>query len=271
VVNQLISDKEQLPSLPKITYEVRRALENPNLPLPSLGKLISKDPSLTSLIMKYASSSMQRTKPQNLMDALHILGIKQIERITMAHSVQSLFTIHSVQHKRLYIEAWNRVKIKTAISSYLAQQLNKVTADQALLGSLLSEIGSFAVLSAFKSSSRPPDQSTYVALCREYSKSLGLIMLKRWQLDDIYVDLIRSAGDWTANSGKVFSLSDLNNLSLFHSIKMRGAGQDLPSIMHLSAYKKLLPHQNTLSLNGDLSIVANNIDEILKLADELFE
>jgi HD-like signal output (HDOD) protein len=85
VVSQLMSGEEQLPSLPAITLEIRRALSDPEVSLAQLNRQISRDPALSAILMKYASSALRRTQlpPKSLLDVLRILGIAQIDRITM--------------------------------------------------------------------------------------------------------------------------------------------------------------------------------------------
>jgi HD-like signal output (HDOD) protein len=273
VIAQLMSGQEQLPSLPTITLDIRRALECPNVSLLSLSKVIAKDPSLSALLLKYASSSQfhHHVAPQSLIDVVKVLGLQQVERITMLHSVKSLFTLNSVQHKRLFVETWNRLVLKVCISTFLAKHISRIPADHVLLGSLLSEIGTLAVLSVFKSQNTIPCVDTYVALCREYSKSLGVIMLKKWQVNDEYIRVIRKTGEWFDGEADAMSLEDVVNLGLFHSLKMRHATKSLPLLTELAAYKKLTAPHNRLTPHGSLSIVISRQAEIRVLAQSLFK
>lgn len=273
VVAQLMSGNEQLPSLPSITLEIRRALEQPGISFLSLSKIIAKDPSLSALLLKYASSAElhAHASPQNLFEVVRLLGMGQVEHITMVHSVQSLFTIHSVQHKRLFVQAWNRVVLKASVSTFIAQVLGRPPADHALLGSLLSEIGTLAVLSAFKLQDQSPKEDVYVALCREYSKSLGVIMLKKWQVDEEYIRVIRNTGIWDADAGEPFNLSDVINLGLYHSLKLRQVGKGLPPLQALGAYQKLWPPHNSIAKSGSLELVSDHVADIRELARTLFK
>ena len=51
VVTQLMSGEEQLPSLPTITLDIRRALSDPEVTLVQLSRLISRDPALSAILM----------------------------------------------------------------------------------------------------------------------------------------------------------------------------------------------------------------------------
>lgn len=271
VVTQLMSGEEQLPSLPAITLEIRRALSDPEVTLSQLNRLISRDPALSAILMKYASSALLRTQlpPKSLLDVLRVLGIAQVDRITMVHSVKSLFTLHSPAHKKLFLEAWERLVLKASCSAFLARWVGHVPADQALLASLLSEVGTLAVLSAFKNAAEIPSAELYYKLCREYSKSLGVIVLKKWAVDDAYIKVIRHAGDWHHQERAEVELVDLINLSLFHAIKQIGRTNDLPPLTELAAYAKLPAPLDFISDNGELTLLVSHRAEIEAIAATL--
>jgi HD-like signal output (HDOD) protein len=263
--------EEQLPSLPTITLDIRRALGDPNISLNALVRLISRDPALSALLMKHASSALYRhtLPPKTLHEVISMLGMGEVDRITMVHSIKSLFTLHSPGHKRLFVDAWERLVIKASTSAMLARLLGHVTAEHALLASLLSEVGTLAVLSAFRSESVTPSSELYYKLCREYSKSLGIIVLKKWSVDNEYIEIIRDTGNWQRSPGHSLQLLDLVNLALYHAIKERTPDADLPPLQELAAYQKLMPPQDFIGENGELSLVISHRADILAIAQTL--
>jgi HD-like signal output (HDOD) protein len=273
VISDLLNGKEQLPSLPMITFEIRKAIDQQNLSMVELSRLLAKDPALSAILIKYASSPLigSPSPPQNLLDVVRLLGMNQVERITMVHSVKSLFSVHSVKHKRLFMEAWRRLALKASLSTYIAKQLHfkNVQPDNVLMAALLSEVGTLAVLSAFKNSEQTPDTPTYVALCREYARSLGSITLKQWQVDAQYLKVIQEIGNWTSDNSGPPNLLDVINLGLYHSLKLSYTKNDLPPLTELTAYKKLEePHNKMIA--GGLDMVMTNIQEIRIVAKSLF-
>lgn len=74
VVSQLLEGQEQLPSLPTITWDIRRALSNPNTSVHQLAQLVARDPSLAALLLKHASSPLFHTgsQPQHLDDIINL-------------------------------------------------------------------------------------------------------------------------------------------------------------------------------------------------------
>lgn len=271
VVSQLMQGEEQLPSLPTITLDIRRALGDPNIARNTLVRLISRDPALSALLMKHASSALYRhaRAPKTLHDVIGVLGLSEVDRITMVHSIKSLFTLHSAGHKRLFVETWERLVIKASISAMLARLLGHVTAEHALLASLLSEVGTLAVLSAFRSERVTPSSALYSKLCQEYSKSLGIIVLKKWSVHNEYIEIIRDAGNWQRSPGHSLQLLDLVNLALYHAIKEHTPTAELPPIQELAAYQKLMPPQDFIGENGELSLVISHRADIQAIAQTL--
>ncbi len=270
VVSQLMSGEEQLPSLPALTLDIRRALRSPDISLEALSKLISRDPALAALLIKYSSSALTRTRrgPKTLKDVMQVLGVGQVDRITMVHSIQSLFTLHSAAHKKLFKEAWERLILQACICAFLASRASHVQPEQALLASLMSELGSLAIFSALKDDVEP-SRELYLKLCQEYSKSLGIVLLRKWAVDEELVEIVRHSGDWTEKTAYQMELIDLVNLARYHRLKGFDHATDLPPLQSLTGYGKLLPPYNQLDVNGGLQVLSVHREEIDALADML--
>ena len=268
VVSQLLHDQEQLPSLPMLTLEIRRALAAPEVSMSHLLALIGKDPALSALLMKYASSPLQRTRvaPKTLQDVLRVLGLQQVDRVVMVHSIKSLFTLQSAAHKQLFVAAWQRLTLKASLCGFLARRLGQIPAEHAVLASLLSDVGMLALLSAFKDASLVPTQARYHRLCRAYGQSLGVMLLKKWAVDEEYVGIVRAAGDWCAPGPRQFELIDLVNLAQYHALKDADAAAELPPLAELTAYAKLSAPHDEVAADGCLGLVSQHWEEIHALA-----
>lgn len=271
VVTQLMNGEEQLPSLPMITLDIRRALADPNVTVAKLKQLISRDPALSALLMKHASSIMFRSSqpPRTLEDVIRLLGLQEVDRVTLVHSLKSLFTLHSAAHKQLFIGVWGRLTRQAAVSAALARPLGIPSADHALLASLLCDVGELAVLSAFKDASQVPSAEVFTRLCREYGQSLSVIVLKKWAVDDAYIQVVRGARQWDLDSGPRLSLVDLVNLGIWHALRDEHPAPRLPALGELAAYRKLAPPLDGLDAGGGLALVFAHQDSIRRTASLL--
>ena len=121
----------------------------------------------------------------------------------------------------------------------------------------------------FKGEIDVPTRELYYGLCREYSKSLGVIMLKKWAVDEEYIEVIRHTGNWHERVCAEVQLTDLVNLSLYHAIKEMNPQAQLPPLQSLAAYEKLLPPLNFISDNGELTLLVSHQAEIHAIAAAL--
>ena len=265
-IERVQSNEDQLHSLPTITLEIRHATCNPNISVSHLSAIIAKDPSLTAILIKHASSAFYRTadKPKNLQDAISRLGIHAVDNLTLTHSIKSLFVLRDRQLKNLYQQALRRQTLKACMSYYLAKAIRFQGAEDTLIASLLSEVGTLTLLVALQNHDVPAEQ-TYKTLCQYYSKHLGAILLAKWGVAPLFLDVLRKTGQWTLDTGKGIQLVDVINLALFHSVHHLTADNDLMPIQSLSAFKKLAPQHNNLNKENKLLIIANNMSEIESL------
>jgi HD-like signal output (HDOD) protein len=272
-LSQLLEHEAQLPLLPSIAQDIRHALARPDSCAHSLSKVIERDPQLSQLLLRYASSVMMsnHAAPQSVFEAARILGMAQLERVTMLHSVKSLFSGNTQAYTRLFAASWDRLITKASMSALIAKKVGQVAPDDALLGSLLSEVGTLAVLSTFKTGALPvPSPDVYVNLCREFAKSLGIALLQAWELDGDYQQLVRQVGNWQAAEHEPLGLIDVVNLGLYHSLKARMTANRLPPISHLVAYQKLPEKHSAITDTNELEIVVMHRDEIRAIADSLY-
>jgi HD-like signal output (HDOD) protein len=273
-VSRVLNEPEHLPLLPGITQDIRHALGRSDCSVNSLSKIIERDADLSQLLLRYASSVMMHNHmpPQTIFDVVRLLGMAQVERITMLHAVKSLFSHNSPTYTRIFSASWDRLVTKASVSALIAKKLGGMAADYALLGSVLSEVGSLAVLSVFKKNDDlpVPDHETYIRLCREFSKSIGIVLLQKWEMDDEYVQLVRQVGNWQVGEERPFGLLDVVNLGLYHSLKARMTPWRLPPLNHLAAYQKLPEKHRTITDTNELELVILHRDDICAIADSLY-
>lgn len=265
LVAAMMRGEETLPSLPQLTLQIRSALSQPDTSQTELERLISRDPALAALLLKHASGALyRRARPaQSLRDAIDLLGLRQVGSITMAHSLKSLCVLRSPTYQRLYLEVWRGLVIKASTSAVLARELGGAAPETALLASMLTDIGKLVVLSAFMDNEAPVDVEQFKRLCRESARSLGVLLLKRWDVEAVYVDVARHAGDWQRDSGERLQLIDLVNLARYHVLPDHPS---LPPLAELPAYRKLAAPHNRLDARGRLALVAEQRDQVLALA-----
>lgn len=267
VIKQVLSDSERLPSLPSITLDIRKAINEPSTSAHSLAQMIARDPALSALLVKSASSPLYRrmNAPKTLADVIAVLGYANVGSLVMVHSVRSLFVLRSPSMKQLFSRTWNRVVLKTSLASFLAKRLNHRLLDEAQMAALLSEVGALAVLSAMSETNQEPDADTYFLLCRRYAKSLGAVLLQKWSVDREIIAVLRRSGDWAYTVGEEISLIDVMNLAIYYTAQVSREGTGLPALPSLVVYGKLSEEHKRCVQTNRLALIAENKAEIVEI------
>ena len=271
LVQKVMLDPEQLPSLPAVTIKIRSAVQDDDNSNEDLAQICAQDPAFTTLLMVTVSSPIyaQISAPKTLSEAVGLLGRPKLSALSMSYSVKSLFTLKQPAVKKIYSLVWERLQLKTSISMYLSQRLKKRLPEEVMLASLLSEVGTLSILSALKEEKTFPNNSIFYQLCREYSKAFGAVLLTKWQVGQEFIDVLKFCGRWNKINEGQADLLDIINLGLFSTVKILSPNNPLPEISGIPSFKKLLSPFNEVDNDGNLAIVSQNIDEIRSLTPML--
>ena len=267
VISRVLSDSERLPSLPSITLKIRQAMSEENTTAESLAKIITRDPALSALLLKSASSPLYKrpVAPNTLAEVIGLLGFANINNLVMLHSVRSVFVMSSPKAKTLFAHTWKRLIVKIALCIFIAKQLKFQPLEHAQIVALLSEVGSLAVLSALIEQPEIPDGETYIKLCRHYSKSLGSILLKKWNIDSTLIEVVKLSGNWQHQTDEKISLLDVVNLALYFTVMMTNSDPKLPPLTETAVYQKLPKSMRACTKPNWLDWIVNNKAEIQEI------
>ncbi|AJQ97012.1 HDOD domain-containing protein [Gynuella sunshinyii] len=264
VIQQVMADPAQLPSLPASTFELRKAVQNPDLGNEALAAICSRDPGFVALLVSAVASPLyNRAHPPSTVSAIvGVLGREKVDRLAMVYSIKSLFVFRSIRMKKVYSQVWERAVLTSGISALLAKKYTRVNVEEVLMAGLLIELGTLAILSALKEVSDFPSTDEFDQLCKEYGKSLAAIMLKKWMLDDQVIHVIKSSGCWFDSLSDQLSIADVVNLGLYCALKRTNSGHQLPPITEVAAYRKLPQAAQVVDRYGILAVVNDHEEEI---------
>ncbi len=271
VIQRVLQDEECLPSLPSITLKIRQAIADDSATVRQLVSLIRTDPGLSALLMKSASSPLYKTaSPVKTLDGVvALIGMDAVNNLVMLHSVRGMFVSKDPRLKLLFDRTWRRQIMKAGLSCFLAKKLRYQSVDEVLICSLLSEVGSLAVISAFNDLKEVPDAQDYITLCRNYSKLLGVTLLTKWNVDEELIEVIKHCGQWEeTNTGRITG-TDIINLSLYHTVLWMNSSAKLPNVETLALYPKLCPPDNEINDNHELVLVARHKDQVKQIVASL--
>ncbi len=198
---QLQRDQLVLPSLPEVALQVQSLAADPRSSLRQIADALAADPAMASQIIRLAQT-LRYSHPTNPVTTLPIavtrIGLQGTVNVALALAMHQLFIFYSpevcqlcrqLQHKAIYISRF-ALTLCDELSPNHAQQ----AADFIMLASVLLDIGCLPLLAELDRqvmlNQTLPDSATLLRWCEELRLPLGLAMLKRWQLDASFAELL---------------------------------------------------------------------------------
>jgi diguanylate cyclase (GGDEF)-like protein len=139
---QKIRNCPSLPSLPAIAVQVLELAQNASVDIAEIARIISKDPALSSKILRTVNSSFygRSQNVSTISHALVILGLQSVKTLVLGFSlVTNLANSKSKGFK--HVAYWRRSIYAATAARSLAAKVGLVQAEEAFLASLLMDIG----------------------------------------------------------------------------------------------------------------------------------
>lgn len=139
---QRIRNCPTLPSLPAIAVQVLELTQHAEVDLAEIARVISKDPALSSKILRTVNSSFygRSNNVSTISHALVILGLQSVKTLVLGFSlVMHLAKETSCGFK--YITYWKRSIYAATAARSLAAKIGMVQQEEAFLAALLMDLG----------------------------------------------------------------------------------------------------------------------------------
>jgi len=129
----------KLPPLPVVASKVLTMIEDPDLSIREISRVLSDDPALAARVMAISRSAhyAQRNLPKNLQAAIQVVGLHSLRYILLAAATQGLFTGNS----RISAKLWSHSLAVALTARILASRIDFSDPDQAFLTGLLHDVG----------------------------------------------------------------------------------------------------------------------------------
>lgn len=139
---QRIKDCPSLPSLPTIAVQVLELAQKADVDIPEIARLISKDPALSTKILKTVNSSFYgRSKAvSTISQALIIMGLQSVKTLVLGFSLVSNLS-RTKPRGFQHVVYWKRSIYAATAGRVLAGKLGMVQQEEAFLCGLLKDIG----------------------------------------------------------------------------------------------------------------------------------
>ena len=201
IAEELTKELEKIPSFPENILEIQRLCSNPDSSMKQISESITRDPGLTTSLLKLANSAgyitMQTTK--TIEDAVKLIGIKTINALLVASGVQKILSSRYKKFESLWQESYR--------AAFYAQRMTIQTkqtkaSEFIYLASLLADIGQIVLLSIKPELTQKIHEiaGTKVienaSLLEEMSlgvshTTLGALICKKWKFNEELVEIIK--------------------------------------------------------------------------------
>jgi HD-like signal output (HDOD) protein len=150
-VNEAVVDDLSFPTSVDASRRVMRAVENPDLGLSDLAKIVVAEPLLSAKVIRLANSVALNPTNQTVRDvkqAVMRVGMDPIKSLAMVLIMDQLR--QSQRHsgtRDLANRLWERSIHVAALSFVIARKLTKLNADEAMFAGIVHDLGRFYLLS----------------------------------------------------------------------------------------------------------------------------
>ena len=232
----------QIPSLPEVVIRINAAIENPDIGIVEVAKLIQLDPALAARLLKIANSPLYRRNLElrDLKQAIQRLGLRVTRNIVTSLVMHNVFNIQSERLRIKIKELWQHSCRVAALSQVLARITPGLQPDRAMLAGLLHDIGVLPVLVyAEQFSDTKFSLPRLDEIIQQTRVGLGEKVLQQWQLGDDLMVVPAAAEDWQRDHPGKADYGDLVQVAQLHSYFGVADMQSLPPLAEVPAFNKL--------------------------------
>jgi len=148
LVKKALSKVSSIATLPEVTTQIIKTVEDPRSSAAQLHKIISHDPALVTRILKVVNSSFYGLPGQigSIERAIVLLGLNAVKNIAVAASLGQLFRGIKLCDGFTVKDIWTHSVGVAVTSRHLAREMKLPIADEAFLAGMIHDIGILVAL-----------------------------------------------------------------------------------------------------------------------------
>src|SRR6476646_12157429 len=142
-VLEAVKKVSSIATLPEITNQIIKTVENPNSSAAQLHKIVSHDPALVTRILKVVNSAFYGLPGQigSIERAIVLLGLNGVKNIAVAASLGQLFRGVKLCDKFTAKDLWRHCIAVAVTAREIAREMKVQIADEAFLAGMIHDIG----------------------------------------------------------------------------------------------------------------------------------
>jgi len=264
------SDKLALPTIPDVSFKIRRAINDDKANNSKIARVVQTDPSITARLIQISNSPLYRgrRKIESCPEALTRIGLKASQDIITAFAMKAVFKAKSPLIRKKMQELWAHSSYVASISAVFAHKTPGFDPDRAMLAGLIHDIGIVPILTyADKHPDILSNPKDLLETIRELRVEIGIQIVKKWDFPSDFEDVITHAENWHRESGNAPDYTDIVMISQLHSFIGKVDIKKMPKMDELPAYQKLV--SGSLNIDQSINILDQAKDEIAHIQNML--
>ncbi len=195
IARELSSDSVVFPTCFDVALRLRKELQNPDLSIPRMAKVVALEPLVATRLMQLAGSvlhSPDGTPARDLQVAINRLGVELVRTTALAIAMSQLLRSKETALFGDFAKAlWGHSIGVAAAARLLAQTFTRINPDQALLAGLVHDLGAFYMLyraAQYEELRMRPETVKYLML--QWHESIGVSLLSALGLPEQIVNAV---------------------------------------------------------------------------------
>lgn len=206
-LESIVGNLKSVPALPELVIKLMNMLDNPDVNISEVAKVISRDPGLGAQILKTVNSAFYSLNSRigNIDRAITILGFREIKNIVMANSVSKSFKGFAGIEDLSIMDFWKHSLVNGCVMRCVARKTHCPGGGDAFSIGLLHDIGKLVMISA-----APEETKEIVRIAKEKETAfyevernvidtshaeIGGWLLREWRLPESFTNIITGHHD----------------------------------------------------------------------------
>ncbi len=243
IIHDYLSDRLVIPSLPDIALRISRAVNDPNVSILHITRILQSDPGVTARIIQVANSPLYRGEElvSTPRQAIERLGLSLTRNLALSFILQQQFSSSVAALNRAMRDSWVKGSRTAAVSLVLARRCRGLNPERAMLAGVLHNIGVLPMLAHCEPFRELyTDTAALVQVLNEFAPQVGAMVLRKWELGEDLVRVVLESHIWRRDPERHPDLADVVLVARLHQLIGTPQGQRLPPLDTLPAVAKVV-------------------------------
>ena len=235
------NDQLDLPTMPEVALKIVKLAEDPEVGIPEITKIVQLEPTVAGSLIKAANSPLYGggKSVDNIKRAVLRLGLKSTCSVATSIALRQSFKSKSPLIKQRMQQLWKHSVNVSALSYVIAQRVQGLDPERALMAGLLHDIGGVPILNYVVENKLDPSPDDLETTIEKLRGMIGVLVLKYWGLDSNLAAVVEESNDWQRDPSPAPDYCDVVLVAQLYDHLNSPRSRSAPSFHEVPAYRKL--------------------------------